>query len=400
MTHVVFCDNIVLFILNMPPDGNCLFSSLAHQIFGSQQSIDGVAAPKFLRGRVVQYLRNNLSEYSPCLIAEALIVQRSLTLPDNFSPSQMIEAFVNYLSMEGSYGGSETIAAIVHLYQRQLTIFQENGPTLVFGDQYAINGNLCIYYSVFRSMERACGRLEGFDRNHYDSVVNSIPVEAYRDQITSRESGLVCLSQPRAGICAAQSRGGINMYELDFLTPSTVADETIPKLDLTTNIIFGSLNCSGCSDESKRNLMDHEFNERGLALVLLQETRMSSGALITNNYVWFNFNEELPRSRIPQGSAIMIHRSLYDRHIVHKISDTICSVTIDIFGEPLVFNSVYIPPSNYPEASLQFNNLRQHHERLTRLGLKSCYQGDLNSRIGIFLPSNIKPIIFKFLSPF
>ena len=85
MTETVFCGDSVLWILRVPPDGNCLFSSLAHQIFFPETVINGVPAAEFLRSTVINFIRRNLSVYSPSIIAEAFEVQDALHLSSDFS---------------------------------------------------------------------------------------------------------------------------------------------------------------------------------------------------------------------------------------------------------------------------------------------------------------------------
>ena len=80
MTETVFCGDSVLWILRVPPDGNCLFSSLAHQIFFPETVINGVPAAEFLRSTVINFIRRNLSVYSPSIIAEAFEVQDAFSV--------------------------------------------------------------------------------------------------------------------------------------------------------------------------------------------------------------------------------------------------------------------------------------------------------------------------------
>ena len=79
MSKLVFCKNYVLSILRVAPDGNCLFSSLAHQIFGGRRDINGVLPSIFLRHKIIDYLWANLGQYTPSEHYPAISVPATIT---------------------------------------------------------------------------------------------------------------------------------------------------------------------------------------------------------------------------------------------------------------------------------------------------------------------------------
>lgn len=119
MSKLVFCKNYVLSFLRVAPDGNCLFSSLAHQIFGGRRDINGVLPSIFLRHKIIDYLWANLGQYTPCLVAESFTVESALHLVNPSCEITRSAAYLNYLRQDGTYGGSESISSVVHIYQRQ-----------------------------------------------------------------------------------------------------------------------------------------------------------------------------------------------------------------------------------------------------------------------------------------
>lgn len=107
-------------VINVMKDGNCLFSSLAHQLHCiKMHSIEHAQLTAKLRVDVVSHIMENLDDYKQAL-------KSHLT-------SECIEKtekeFVSVeLPKNGVWGGTETLLAVQRIYKVNILVFDEQGP--------------------------------------------------------------------------------------------------------------------------------------------------------------------------------------------------------------------------------------------------------------------------------
>lgn len=156
-------------ITEIPQDGNCLFSSLAHQLFGNDiNSSKHITATNKLRGDIVKHIQENYAQFDHELcghVYELKESKRSSEINDISDLGEACNYLLNqYLTVPGNWGGIESLKAVVHLHSVHVIILYENGPIhLISSDQQAEKVVLLAY-------RLAPG--ESDLRNHYDSICN------------------------------------------------------------------------------------------------------------------------------------------------------------------------------------------------------------------------------------
>lgn len=147
------------------PDGNCLVSSLAHQLFrhklDSSEHDDSI---KKLRMEAVEYIRQNLEMF------EAQIVWREdfdrVAVGDDIQTK--IDYFIKKLSTSGFWCGTETIIAISRLYAVNIIIINEEGSCYMV-DQFNFDYKNCAIIA-YCTYSNGVNQKNKSARNHYNSV--------------------------------------------------------------------------------------------------------------------------------------------------------------------------------------------------------------------------------------
>lgn len=151
-------------ICKIPGDGNCLFSSLAQQIFHSKiNSSEHIDQTRKLREDVVNTIKENYDLFLFDLKGRVfdMIDNDEFDInPESLNIENECKRFVeNLLPKENHFGGSETIKAVSMFYKTNIIVFLENSRC-IFGT--AFDGS---YTKIACIPYRKC-------RNHYDSVRN------------------------------------------------------------------------------------------------------------------------------------------------------------------------------------------------------------------------------------
>ncbi|XP_058450789.1 uncharacterized protein LOC131430108 [Malaya genurostris] len=156
MEHIFDADGNIYWVQCIPGDGNCLYGSLVHQIYGV--SPDNTLFKRYivqLRESVVSEIKRNLHLYYASLSINACEV-----ISGNLSESQKVEEYLQQLLCSGFWGGEESLSAIANLHQMGITVYQENSQ-FHFLPQSGVETSHCKVF--FRG--------PGDIKNHYDSVV-------------------------------------------------------------------------------------------------------------------------------------------------------------------------------------------------------------------------------------
>lgn len=165
--HIDVCD--------VTPDGNCLFSSIAHQIFqhkiGSKQH---ESSTKRLRADVVKYIKQHLNDFVDILHDRVLDIRfirennttktAKSTDSKKIDVKKLVKVFLKQLASNGTWGGSESILAISKIFETNIIIFNENGSVsanVLNSLNFDFKKAVLIAYTHFGNSDQ---------RNHYQSV--------------------------------------------------------------------------------------------------------------------------------------------------------------------------------------------------------------------------------------
>lgn len=153
----------------MPKDGNCLFSSLAHQLFGKEiNSAAHETATNNLRASVVKHIQQNYDDFYYEIRGHVYDLKDSDENHEIHKFDKIEDAceylLTEYLTQPGNWGGAETLKAIASMHNVNIIVFNENGPVhAIICEQ---QNERCLIV-VFRLKHG-----EKIIRNHYDSACN------------------------------------------------------------------------------------------------------------------------------------------------------------------------------------------------------------------------------------
>lgn len=126
-------------LYEIPPNGDCLFNAVAHQLSHNSESITKITG-KDVRKKAATYIRTHKEDFLPFL-----------TWNDG-SPIEEIE-FEKYCwqiestSEEGGqWGGEPELRAISNVFERRIEVLQPEGRVAVFGEQFITTRPLMITY--------------------------------------------------------------------------------------------------------------------------------------------------------------------------------------------------------------------------------------------------------------
>lgn len=347
-------------------DGHCLFAAIVCQFFGTQETDAGHTQRIMeLRNQVVVYIRSHMEDFRMSL---------EDTIRDNRYPGadteEQINNFLERLATTNEWGGQESISAAAHILQRKIELYYENGPVISFNREAVVFGVIKIAYRL--AVRKSRNRV----RNHYDWVLHRLSMP----RTSNDTSGT--LEQPVTQVTRMQDNMGLN-DSLVGLDPERLTNEAEADESWRTQWIFASWNVRGCTEEEKRNDMDLFFFQKGYQIIGLQETRMIQCSIQTENFWWFNVNNEEVRSRMGGGTAIMVSKKLFKEGMFRRISDDSCSYMLEVFGEKVVFLSCYVR-SEVSVESGEFHKIRNFLLTLpASLARNVVIVGDFNAHIGI-----------------
>lgn len=144
-------------------DGNCLFGSLAHQLFNVQvNSTEHKLETNKLRQEVIEHIVNRISTFQHDLI------DRMLSDSDfHFNATDLKSSCVKFvnqrLAQNGYWGGMETLKAVAEIYSTNILIVNEDGSSNL-GNRF----NPKYERTIILSFQPSNRRLK--QRDHYDSV--------------------------------------------------------------------------------------------------------------------------------------------------------------------------------------------------------------------------------------
>lgn len=154
----------IIYIIKILGDGNCLFTSLAHQLWPTATTSQECKKNAIkLRAAVVEHILANIQSYQ-MFIEEYLHEIESLKT-DGATLETKCKMWVRHiLSRQGSWAGIETIKAVSHIYGVNVVTFNECGIVqMVQAAKEHYDRTILLAYRFY---------LDGNERkyNHYDSV--------------------------------------------------------------------------------------------------------------------------------------------------------------------------------------------------------------------------------------
>lgn len=160
-------------IVKISPDGNCLFGSLVHQLFGYKvNSTEYDDEVQRLRANVVKFIRENLEDFKFALkwrISPTGLLENIDEACESFLSSK--------LSVTGEWAGAETILAVSKMLKVNVIVFEEDNHHYLnsdFNPEY-IRTLLIAYRSSFggkKSQVKNSVKIRRAKRDHFDSVTD------------------------------------------------------------------------------------------------------------------------------------------------------------------------------------------------------------------------------------
>lgn len=151
-----------LSVVEVEKDGNCMFSSCAHQLFRKEiHSVEHTRKIAQLREKVVAHILdpNHFSTY------QFVLQDRVYEMKKKSEISDLKEECVSYvrdiLSQPSVWGGMETLKAVSNLYKTNVAVINENGPAYIIKNaENKFNRTIIIAYRYWKSNVLM----------HYDSI--------------------------------------------------------------------------------------------------------------------------------------------------------------------------------------------------------------------------------------
>lgn len=160
----------VLQVLRIPGDGDCLFSSLSHQIWGSLPGTEQLAFHnRTLRSLVVHHFNQHLAEWSDRIHAQAVAAFTDLGLASvclELSVSQLVQHYLQCLRQPGFWGGEDAIFVIAQAFGLRVEVFREHSAALT------INATGGKTLQIVHRIAGTVGDSGQRGYTHYDSVLS------------------------------------------------------------------------------------------------------------------------------------------------------------------------------------------------------------------------------------
>lgn len=160
-------------VVSAPGDGNCLFTSLAHQLTDYKMNSDELKiARDELRAEVVKYIQENrdLFEFEIKGRVYENLEQQKLNCNDVNFEKECTFFLYQLLPRNKYWGGSETLKAVALLREVNIILFNENGPYYIINPyEKKFKKTICVAFRLANNIHTIEGTIL---RNHYDSVTD------------------------------------------------------------------------------------------------------------------------------------------------------------------------------------------------------------------------------------
>lgn len=261
------------------PDGNCMFSAIANQLFGiDMESPSRNEAISQLRKQAISFLRSHMHEHR---IRQLLANRFEHSFPRIPPPFNDIHCnmLLDHLAQCNVWGGTECLTAIAEYYQCTIRTIWENGAITQIRPT---NPNTVDMISiVYRQINQQW--------NHYDSFMCFVqpPADDRRttnaDSLATSQKQPIIISDDDEPIMSGTGNG------ISTQCPGTIP--TKPTIITSANDIWpfikiGTWNVRGCNSVEKRFAIDKFLAMQQFGIVALQETKLSARTCDTKHYKW------------------------------------------------------------------------------------------------------------------
>lgn len=161
-------------VVKSPAEGNCLFTSLAHQLNGFKMNSRMMKTDRDkLRADVVKYIKNNYELFKSQIKGRVYDniedQKRKGTFQGINSMENECKFFLNHLLPKNKYwGGCETLKAVSEMHEVNIIIMREEGQCeIVCRFDQPFNRTIIVVHVFFND--------ENEERNHFDSVSDISP---------------------------------------------------------------------------------------------------------------------------------------------------------------------------------------------------------------------------------
>jgi hypothetical protein len=146
-----------LTVLKMPPDGNCIFHAILYHLneffSTTTEALQKVAV---LRKIIAKHLQDNKTTYHNLLYSNAIDEFGNISDAEN-----LISLYLDRIKTLGTWGGDDILISSAKIFKRKVIIYQLNAPILTRDPNSP-------------TMKRPIELF--YHNNHYDVVVNKIPI--------------------------------------------------------------------------------------------------------------------------------------------------------------------------------------------------------------------------------
>lgn len=165
MVFKLHTDPTKLTVIKIASDGNCMYASIAHQLFGHEVgSADHENAAASLRKATVEHINENFDEFSYELKGRVLEEREAKGTKNRKNVTENdCKKFLKQLTKKSTFGGAESFKAISRMHSVNILVFVESEVhyfPIGFNSNY--DKTVFIAYRLIPGSQNV--------RNHYDSV--------------------------------------------------------------------------------------------------------------------------------------------------------------------------------------------------------------------------------------
>lgn len=247
-----------LLLRKIPGDGNCLLRAILDQIgrLAGKTYVSDWNVRK-LRMRIADYIKNNRDRFE-------IFLYEYLEVEENF------DAVISKFKQDGFWLGQEALVAASEIFEVAILVIVQDGTKYSFGEQYADNGTLKVFYSGFPIP------------NHYDSVLeitNATGRTGDRKKIEEMSENKI------KTIEIADKQKIVNNDTIEDI--NTDGNDGRQEVVLTQKdrrvVKIVSWNIRGCRNDSKREEIDEVLITHDIDVAVMQEANTLGDEISTKN---------------------------------------------------------------------------------------------------------------------